>query len=209
MYDALLRRKRDKILKTLWALMQKKDPTSFETVYFAIFILLHEISATSKDRFRWSRKTKSRYDFGTSLDACISADMRLQARYDMEESMEDLHEGANIILSLWTYFKRNLCPDVEDWTSIRNNPPKAKIKLQCVSDDVRRLMIALSIASEGGIESETEKPTSQITSRYTWKKKKVRTEADRPFIWERDMHFTSQMFQAHWQAQRQWQRWDA
>ncbi|KAK8029557.1 hypothetical protein PG993_010848 [Apiospora rasikravindrae] len=189
-YDALLRKKRTKILKTLWALMQKKDPHTFETIYFAIFILLHEISATSKDRFRWSRENG------------------ITARYDMEQSMEELHEGANIILALWTYYRRGLCPDVEDWHSIRNSPPKAKIQLQYVSDDVQKLMIALCTASEGEIESKTERPASQTTSRYARKRKEVRPEADLPFIWERDMHFTSQMFQANWHAQKQWQRSD-
>lgn len=57
-YDTLLRRKRAKILKDLWALMQSKNTNCFETVYFAVFILLHEISATSKDRFRWSRENQ-------------------------------------------------------------------------------------------------------------------------------------------------------
>ncbi|KAK8062687.1 hypothetical protein PG997_014784 [Apiospora hydei] len=189
-YDALLRKRRTKILKTLWALMQKKDPQSFETIFFAIFILLHEISATSKDRFRWSRENQ------------------IKARYDMEQSMEELHEGANIILTLWTYYRRGLCPDVEDWHSIRNSPPKAKIQLKYVSDDVQKLMIALCTASEGEIESETERPAGWTTSRYARKRKEVRPEADLPFIWERDMHFTSQMFQAGWQPQKQWQRSD-
>ena len=57
-YDTLLRRKRQKILRNLWALMQSKDPHCFDTIYFAVFIMLHEISATSKDRFRWSRENQ-------------------------------------------------------------------------------------------------------------------------------------------------------
>ncbi|KAK8117008.1 uncharacterized protein PG998_005289 [Apiospora kogelbergensis] len=134
-YDTLLRRKRQKILRNLWALMQSKDPHCFDTIYFAVFIMLHEISATSKDRFRWSRENQ------------------IPTRYDMEE-----------------------------------------------------------------IETESEKPVSLVKeeSKYashnalvhSKKQKVVRPEANRPFIWERDMHFTSQMFQANWQAQKQWERWD-
>ncbi|KAK8045895.1 hypothetical protein PG996_013959 [Apiospora saccharicola] len=174
-YDTLLRKKRAMILKDLWALMQSKNPNCFETVYFAVFILLHEISATSKDRFRWSRENQ------------------VKARYDIEESMEGLHEGANIILCMWTYYRRGLRPVDVDWDTIRKSPPKAKKQLQ---------------ASEGSIESETERPVSRGTPRYTMKRKEVRPEADRPFVWERDMHFTSQMFQADWHAQKQWQRWN-
>ncbi|KAK6857918.1 hypothetical protein PG995_005617 [Apiospora arundinis] len=182
-YDTLLRKKRQKILRSLWALMQSKDPNCFETIYFAVFILLHEISATSKDRFRWSRENQ------------------IKGRYDMEESMESLHEGANIILCVWTYFRRGLSPVDVDWDVIRNSPPKAKAQLRY-----------------GDIESEMEKPISQIKlekthsspeiSRYSTKRKVVRPEPDRPFVWERDMHFTSQMFQADWHAQKQWERSD-
>ncbi|KAK8137183.1 hypothetical protein PG984_005123 [Apiospora sp. TS-2023a] len=189
-YDTLLRKKRAMILKDLWALMQSKNPNCFETVYFAVFILLHEISATSKDRFRWSRENQ------------------VKARYDIEESMEGLHEGANIILCMWTYYRRGLRPVDVDWDTIRKSPPKAKKQLQYISDDVQRLMTVLCRASDGTIESETERPVSRGTPRYTMKRKEVRPEADRPFVWERDMHFTSQMFQANWHAQKQWQRWD-
>ncbi|KAK7999066.1 hypothetical protein PG991_014741 [Apiospora marii] len=174
-YDTLLRKKRAMILKDLWALMQSKNPNCFETVYFAVFILLHEISATSKDRFRWSRENQ------------------IKARYDIEESMEGLHEGANIILCMWTYYRRGLRPVDVDWDKIRKSPPKAKKQLQYISDDVQRLMT---------------RPVSRDTSRFAMKRKEVRPEPDRPFFWERDMHFTSQMFQADWHAQKQWQRWD-
>lgn len=54
--EAILRKPRERVLKSLWTLMQKsKDANCFFTVYVTVFILLHEISATSKDRYRYAR----------------------------------------------------------------------------------------------------------------------------------------------------------
>lgn len=59
--EAILKRPRERVLKSLWTLMQKsKDANCFFTVYVTVFILLHEISATSKDRYRYARDNKSK-----------------------------------------------------------------------------------------------------------------------------------------------------
>ena len=160
-YDTLLRKKRQKILRNLWSLMQSKDPNCFETTYFAVFILLHEISATSKDRFRWSRENKIKVLVQRSAWPFVPANVCVQARYDMEESMENIHEGANIILCVWTYFRRGLSPVDVDWDTIRDSPPKDKKQLRYISDDVQRLMISLCTTSEG--DSKTQSHSSPFS----------------------------------------------
>ena len=69
--------------------------------------------------------------------------------------MESLHEGANIILCVWTYFRRGLSPVDVDWDTIRNSPPKAKTQLKYISDDIQRLMIALCTTSEGDSKTQS------------------------------------------------------
>lgn len=51
-YNYSLKPLRDEVLKDLWKLIQGKDPQCFFMIYLTVFILLHEASATSKDRRR-------------------------------------------------------------------------------------------------------------------------------------------------------------
>lgn len=95
------------------------------------------------------------------MNVYLATDVRVQARYDIAESMEGLHEGANIILCMWTYYRRGLSPVDVDWDKIRKSPPKAKKQLQYISDDVQRLMTVLCTASEGD-----SKPKNPYFSQY-------------------------------------------
>ncbi len=53
-YCTILRPMRKVLLEELWGMMASKNPHHFFTIYLAVFMLLHEISAITKDRRRWA-----------------------------------------------------------------------------------------------------------------------------------------------------------
>jgi hypothetical protein len=93
-YTSMLTPWRTEFFKKLDNVIKAKiDPKMLYTVYLVIFVLLHEISTTSKDRYWHARHRKN-----------------VQLRYDMESFMEKLHEGAYELLYTWHYYKCGFNP---------------------------------------------------------------------------------------------------
>ncbi|KAI2470804.1 hypothetical protein F4781DRAFT_429983 [Annulohypoxylon bovei var. microspora] len=98
-YEVVLTTLRKPVLEGLWKMMASKNPRDFFVIYLTVFMLLHEVSITSRDRLRHARENKCE-----------------QTRYDLGRFVERLQEGAKIILSHWHYYKRdvnNIMTDVE------------------------------------------------------------------------------------------------
>lgn len=55
-YCTILRRVRKQLLEELWRMMASKSPQHFFTIYLAVFMMLHEISVTTRDRYRWAEE---------------------------------------------------------------------------------------------------------------------------------------------------------
>ena len=53
-YSRILSPLRKQLLEELWSVMANKNPDHFFTVYLAVFMLLHEITAITQDRRRWA-----------------------------------------------------------------------------------------------------------------------------------------------------------
>lgn len=105
-------------------------------------------------------KIKSRYARGTQLfTCCMSTNVCVKTRYDMEESMESLHEGANIILCVWTYFRRGLSPVDAEWNNKR--------QFRFISDRALRLMVALCKTSEGDSKTQSHSPSLSLHGPYS------------------------------------------
>ncbi|KAI1454221.1 hypothetical protein F4805DRAFT_461012 [Annulohypoxylon moriforme] len=98
------------VLDGLWKMMASKNPRDFFIIYIAVFMLLHEVSVTSRDRFRRARDNK--------LDE--------NHRYDLESFVEKHQEGANIILSHWHYYKRDYVKDMKGNTDSNEEEKKKK-----------------------------------------------------------------------------------
>ncbi|KAI0017831.1 hypothetical protein F4780DRAFT_570727 [Xylariomycetidae sp. FL0641] len=95
----VLRPLRKEILEKLWEMMATKKACYFFTIYLTVFMMLHEISATSRDRHRhYEQNCRS----GLYHDR--------KGHYTLESFVESLQEGGNIILSHWHYYKRDLQP---------------------------------------------------------------------------------------------------
>jgi hypothetical protein len=129
-FNTMLAPWRSSVLSKLWTLMHtNKDPKVFYTIYLAVFIILHEVSATSKDRY-WHARMKN-----------------VDLRYDMELFMEELQEGANILLCAWSHYRRGFNPLDADWVKIRDPNKKRKNQYMCIKPDEERLMRALAEVS--------------------------------------------------------------
>ena len=76
-------------------------------------------------------------------------------RYDMPHIMEELQFGANIILMVWTYFRRGFNPATADWNAIlaTRNDPQKKCQYKEISEEQRGLMERLCKASGEDCES--------------------------------------------------------
>lgn len=57
-HEKLLAPLRKYVLEGLWKMMSSKNPQHFFTVYLTVFVLLHEVSATSADRHRRAKDNK-------------------------------------------------------------------------------------------------------------------------------------------------------
>ena len=69
--------------------------------------------------------------------------------------MADLQFGANVILMVWTYFRRGFNPVTADWSAIlaTRNDPQKKCQYKEISEEQRRLMERLCEAAGGDCES--------------------------------------------------------
>lgn len=144
--------------------------------------------------------------------------------------MADLQFGANVILMVWTYFRRGFNPVTADWSAIlaTRNDPQKKCQYKEISEEQRRLMERLCEAAGGDCESliffflDASGPVAneegtvatdyELTRADSMKKglpampeyDRFRPEPGRPFVWERDLHFVSQMFKDEWQPEKTW-----
>lgn len=131
-YNTMLVPWRNNLLTRLWKLMQgKKDPKNFYTIYLAVFVILHGVSYASKDRY-WHARNKG----------------NVFLRYDMEKFMEDVQEGANIVLWCWHYYRRSFNPLDADWIKIRDADKETLYT--DISPDQQLLMSKLAEISREG-----------------------------------------------------------
>ncbi|ETS76888.1 hypothetical protein PFICI_10762 [Pestalotiopsis fici W106-1] len=191
-YCSMLNPWRTAFFKKLDQIMAAKiDPKMLYTVYLAIFILLHEVSNTSKDRYWHARHKKD-----------------VQRRYDMELFMEQLHDGANQLLYAWHYYKCGFNPldanpnDANpldaDWVKVTDE--RTTDIFNHMTTDQARVMVHHAKESSNGTVPETR------AERKGWNGLVFNPQEKSPLIWERDMHFVSQMFNDDWQHSRVWSR---
>lgn len=55
-HNVVLSTLRKQVLDGLWKMMASKNPGDFFIIYVTVFMLLHEVSITSRDRFRRGRE---------------------------------------------------------------------------------------------------------------------------------------------------------
>ncbi|KAK3331053.1 hypothetical protein B0H66DRAFT_613055 [Apodospora peruviana] len=80
------------VLHQLEDMLGRNNIQDWFTVYVAVFILLHEVSVSSKDR---------------AEDAIANS---AESRYSLPHFVEELQMGANIILVHWHYYRRQANP---------------------------------------------------------------------------------------------------
>ncbi|KAI6081992.1 hypothetical protein F4821DRAFT_274478 [Hypoxylon rubiginosum] len=158
-YVDILAPKRKLVLEGLWKMMASKNPHHFFTIYLTVFMLLHEVSVTSADRMRRARDNKY-----------------LEYRYDLASFVERLQEGANIILSHWHYYKRN----VNDWMMEGGSKDK---------DEQKNVVWG---------ELDPDEVQLLVRTRRAYDAREAETRRLGPMTWEDDLYFVSQMFEEGW-----------
>ncbi|KAI0160082.1 hypothetical protein GGR52DRAFT_178161 [Hypoxylon sp. FL1284] len=156
-HEYILAPKRKQILEGLWKMMASKNPHHFFAVYLIVFMLLHEASVTSADRLRRARENNE------------------APRYDLVSFVEKLQEGANIILSHWHYYKRNVNAYIMGVESKEMEEQKNVVWGELDPDEVQLLV----------------KTRQAYAARETGRLG--------PMTWEDDLYFVSQMFDEGWQ----------
>ncbi|KAF7538157.1 hypothetical protein G7054_g3141 [Neopestalotiopsis clavispora] len=194
-YTSMLTPWRTEFFKKLDNVIKAKiDPKMLYTVYLVIFVLLHEISTTSKDRYWHARHRKN-----------------VQLRYDMESFMEKLHEGAYELLYTWHYYKCGFnplnanAPDANpldaDWEKIPSpDDTKTTEIFNNMTLERARLMIYHAQLCRNNTVPET------MSEKYGWNGLAFDPTKESPLFWERDMHFVSKMFHEDWKGERMWSR---
>lgn len=88
-----------KVLQDLEAFIFRNQPRWWWAIYLCVFILLHEASFISADRYRHARN-----NYGARF------------RYSIPNFVEELHEGCNNILMHWHYYNCRPWPNPsEPW----------------------------------------------------------------------------------------------
>ncbi|KAL2113315.1 hypothetical protein VUR80DRAFT_4640 [Thermomyces stellatus] len=83
---------RQRVLKTLETLIKANKTQHWFTIYIAIFLLLHNVSIISADRRRHGKANGA------------------TKGYSLPQVVEDLHEGANVLLAYWHYYRTDEDP---------------------------------------------------------------------------------------------------
>ncbi|KAI2607812.1 hypothetical protein GGR54DRAFT_619657 [Hypoxylon sp. NC1633] len=151
-YETQLTPLRKQVLEGLWKMMAGKNPDHFFAVYLVVFMLLHEVPVISADRMRRAKDEKEKH------------------RYNLASFVEKLQQGANIILSHWHYYKRNVNVSTMDSESENRKPLWGNL-----SHNERQLMVETSLAYKNQEEQNSK-----------------------PMTWEHDLYFVSQMFEENW-----------
>ncbi|KAI5865233.1 hypothetical protein GGS23DRAFT_594776 [Durotheca rogersii] len=157
-HETILAPLRKQVLEGLWKMIASKSPYHFFTIYLTVFMFLHEVSVTSADRLRRARENK--------YETC---------RYDLAPFTERLQEGANIVLSYWHYYKRDVNPLTMD-----TDNRKKTIWAELSPTEIALLADTSRAYKERAAAAAERQPPEEMT-------------------WEHDLYFVSQMFDEDWQ----------
>ncbi|KAI1445036.1 hypothetical protein F5Y02DRAFT_387615 [Annulohypoxylon stygium] len=184
-HNVVLSTLRKQVLDGLWKMMASKNPGDFFIIYVTVFMLLHEVSITSRDRFRRGRE--------------VNDDQN--RHYDLESFVERHQEGANIILSHWHYYKRDLN------LMLANRESKGKEEEE--EDEEKEKEKEKEEKEEKGEKKKadrTEKVWSELDSDEAeliaetkrGYEQRVQDQDLAPMRWEDDLYFVSQMLDEGW-----------
>lgn len=100
----VLRTLAKKLLEKLEKFMKTKNTNRYLTIFVSCFILLHEISHMTGDRWRHGR------------------DNGVEGGYSLPSFVRELQESANVILFHWHYYKSGIDPLSMDWDQRAKTP---------------------------------------------------------------------------------------
>ncbi|KAI1390458.1 uncharacterized protein F4822DRAFT_393208 [Hypoxylon trugodes] len=159
-YLKLLAPWRKLVLEGLWKMTASKNPNHFYLIYLTVFMMLHEVSFNCADRKRRARENS------------------LNRPYDLLKFVEEVQEGANIILSHWHYYKR----DVNE--------------MEIESEEKKK-------AVWGSLSSQETQLIVETRQAY---KERAADRTLEPMTWEHDLMFVSQMFEENWEPKDTFRR---
>jgi hypothetical protein len=104
-----------KVLRELETFVFRNQSTFWWPIYLTVFILLHESSITSADRYRHARNNfGGRVSTAALFVLSFRVDPMGKFRYSIPSFVEELQEGCNNILVHWHYYNCHPWPNPEE-----------------------------------------------------------------------------------------------
>ncbi|UNI17769.1 hypothetical protein JDV02_004089 [Purpureocillium takamizusanense] len=178
-----------KVLQDLEQFLFRNNGRWWWTIYLCVFILLHEASFISADRYRHARNN-----------------LGAKFRYSIPKFVEELQEGCNNILTHWHYYNCRGWPNPnEPWDRHQSflaelSSTQYDLVMETMADP--RIQRQLDVWKRYKLENgHVERPESQVTAAQTLY---VGTQAQ--FDWDHPFYWISQIFEEDWAAHPTYQR---
>ncbi|PFH56948.1 hypothetical protein XA68_15738 [Ophiocordyceps unilateralis] len=177
------------VLQDLESFVFRNQPRWWWTIYLSVFILLHEASFISADRYRHARN-----NHGTKF------------RYSIPGFVEELQDGCNNILMHWHYYNCKPWPDpLEPWnrhTHLMAELPSDQYDLVMetrADHHVKRQLDIWSRYKDNGALTKVATPMlNGNESPYLGSQTR--------FDWDHPLYWVSQMFEERWDPHPTYQR---
>ncbi|KID91687.1 tetratricopeptide repeat domain containing protein [Metarhizium guizhouense ARSEF 977] len=186
----LLQRYGQKVLRDLEAFIFRNQSVLWWPIYLTVFILLHEASKMSADRYRHARN-----NFGGRY------------RYSIPNFVEELQEGCNNILVHWHYYNCHPWPKPDDpWE--RHNHFMSELTSEqhdLVMDTMTDRRVQKQLAAWAKCRQENgmmEKPPMPPMGKQATPYMGSQTNYD----WDHPCYWITQMFEERWQPRPTYQR---
>jgi hypothetical protein len=181
-HSTILKEKGKSVLKGLEDLMTQTSPQFFFTIYACSFILLHEASRMSKDRYRHARENHGKH-----------------VRYSLPYFVQELQKSCNGILHHWHYYQCKPFPGPNE-PQERNKSMLVDLseeQFRLVSDTqndrhVQRHLAIWEQSRKNNGKVDTPPREVPLAGDTAYVGSQVRYDWDDPFYW------ISQMFASGW-----------
>ncbi|KAG6040577.1 hypothetical protein E4U41_000085 [Claviceps citrina] len=189
-HTKLLSKYGHKVLRDLETFILRNQSAYWWTIYLCIFILLHQASWVSADRYRHARN-----NYGGRY------------RYSIPSFVEELQEGCNNILIHWQYYNCHAWPDPDaPWERHKHfmaelTSEQHDLVMETLTDP--RIQKQLAVwkrykEQNGTIEKQNSSPTQPHESPYIG--------SQTQFDWDHPCYWIAQMFEERWHPHPTYQR---
>lgn len=189
-HTKLLSKYGHRVLRSLESFIFRNQSTFWWTIYLCVFILLHEASWLSADRYRHAR-----HNFGGRY------------RYSIPSFVEELQEGCNNILVHWHYYNCHPWPKADaPWERHKHfmselSSEQHDLVMETMTDTriQKQLSVWKRYREENGFVARSSLPVCH-------KQETPYMGSQTQFDWDHPCYWIAQMFEERWQPHPTYQR---